>query len=279
MAVSIFWRLMAGYLVILICSTVLSLYSIVQLGKLSNTARTALNVDNQMIAYEEKLVDAILSEVRYGKKYIITHASALYDQSREFNREFVSYLSELNELAESPDIKTRLVRVREFHVRYGGLFNQEVQYLKARQMYAESRYRQEKEKAVERILGELQHLKGELQQSVLGKLETIERAARLTRRLALLMTLIFLALSTALSFVISKNVTKAIADQKRTMEDATDNPRASSRFLDVQELVDAWSDARRKLYDAGCSSWNKMATSWDAMKGSLYALRYGKEKK
>src|SRR5262249_39741657 len=135
MAVPIFWRVILGFSAILVLSIGLSLYSIVQLGSLSNTARTALDVDNRMIAYEEKLRDAILSEARYGTRFIITQASTLHDQYREFKKDFIGYLNELNSLAESPDIKARLARVQEFHLRYDDLFDQEVQYLNAHQTY------------------------------------------------------------------------------------------------------------------------------------------------
>jgi CHASE3 domain sensor protein len=277
MALSIFWRIMLGYFTISILSIGLSSYSIVQLGRLSDTARTAQNVDNRMIAYEEKLVDALLSEVRYGKKYIITQANTLHDQSREFNRDFVNYLSGLTDLAESPDIKVRLARVREFHLRYASLFDQEVRYLKTRQTYAESRYREEKEKAVDRILAELEKLKGELQKNVLGKLESIEKAAHLTRRIAFLMTLVFFALSVAVSFVISKSLTKTMPAD--ATDDHSGRDRVSSRFLKIQELVNALKNMKRKFYDGARPSWNMVASSWYTMKVSVYAMRYGKEKK
>ncbi|HET8563675.1 MAG TPA: hypothetical protein VFM35_07385, partial [Candidatus Binatia bacterium] len=170
MAIPIFWRIILGYSIILIASVGLSLYSIVQLGMLSDTVTTTLNVDNRMIDSQERLTDAILSEVRYGNKFVITHASTLLDQFREFKKDSTDYLGELNTLAHSATTKARLARVQEYHVRYHDLFDQETKFVTARQTYAESRYREEKEKIVERILAELQRLKEELQRNVHRKL-------------------------------------------------------------------------------------------------------------
>ena len=50
-------------------------YSIVQLGSLSGTARAALDIDNRMMAYQETLTDAFLSEVRYAGRFLITRAA------------------------------------------------------------------------------------------------------------------------------------------------------------------------------------------------------------
>lgn len=208
MTVPIFWRIIWGYSAILVLSIGLSLYSIFQLGQLSRIAQTALNVDNRMIADEEKLTDAMLSQVRYEKRFLIAQASTLYDQFHQFQKDFGRYLDELNALAESPDIKARLARVQEFHLRYHDLFDQEVQYLQARQPYAQTRYREEKEKMVDKILAELEKLKGDLQKNVYSKLQNMEKAARLTREVAFSTMLVLLGLGTALSLAISRSITK-----------------------------------------------------------------------
>jgi len=252
-AVPIFWRIIFGYSAILILSVGLSLYSIFQLGRLSDTVKTALNVDNRMIASEEKLTDAILSELRYGSKFIITHASTLLDEFRQFKKDSIEYLSELNTLAQSPDTKARLARVREYHLRYHDLFDQEIKFLNARQTYAETRYREEKEKIVERILSELQNLKLELQRNSQRKLEKIEKAARLARTITILITLLFLAIGVALSVAISRSIIKPISAMRRiTADDAEGDSDLSLEFShipEIQELADALSKARRKVQE------------------------------
>ena len=77
MRIPIFWRLLFGYSAILLLSVGLSTYSIIQLGGLSTTARAALDTDSRRIGNVEKLTDALLSEVRYAGRFIITHAEEL----------------------------------------------------------------------------------------------------------------------------------------------------------------------------------------------------------
>ena len=79
MALPLYWRLILGYAAILLLSVGASLYSIVQLGELSQTARAALETDYRTIAQQETLTDAFLSEARYGGKYLITQAPASYE--------------------------------------------------------------------------------------------------------------------------------------------------------------------------------------------------------
>ena len=212
MRLSIFWRLTSGYAVILILFVGISSYSIIQLGRLSSTAREALDMDSRLIGYQEKLTDIFLSEVRYAGKFIITRSGSLHEQFLQFKTDFLRDMGESQLLATAPDIKARLSRVEELHLRYQDLFDQEVRYVRAGQRYAESRFQQEKEKVLESVLGELDRLKRQLQRNLHDKLETMERVGHIARTIAGLTTLVLVGLSVALSFVISKSITTPLGE-------------------------------------------------------------------
>jgi methyl-accepting chemotaxis protein len=251
MRIPIFWRLTLGYSLILLLSVAVSSYSIVQLGRLSGIARAALDTDNRMIAYEEKLTDAFLSEVRYAGRFLITHAASLHDQFRQFRHDFDRYMNEIKSLAASAEIKTRLSGIEELHLRYQALFDQEVRYVKAGQPYAESRFQLEKEKILESGLGELDRLKRQLQQNLHDKLENMEREAAATRTSAIAITLLLVGLGLALSLAISKGITGPLARLKVTAVEETEQDSGSSsefyRIPEIQELSDALSTTQRRL--------------------------------
>jgi CHASE3 domain sensor protein len=251
MRIPIFWRLTLGYSLILLLSVAVSSYSIVQLGSLSGSARAALETDNRMIAYEEKLTDAFLSEVRYAGRFLITHAASLHDQFRQFRYDFERYMNEIQSLAASEEIKSRLSRIEELHLRYQDLFNQEVRYVKANQPYAESRFQLEKEKILESGLADLDRLKRQLQHQLNDKLENMEREAAATRTIAIASTLFLVALGLALSLAISKGITRPLARLKLMSVDETEQGSGSSaefyRVPEIQELSDTLTTTQKKL--------------------------------
>jgi CHASE3 domain sensor protein len=252
--IPIFWRLISGYALILLLSVGVSAYSVVQLGSLSGTARLALDTDNRMISAQEKLTDAFLSEVRYAGKFVITHTASLHDQFRQFKNDFTGYMSEIKSLAASPDTKVRLSRVEELHQRYQDLFDREVRYIKAGQPYAESRFRQEREKVLESALGELERLKRQLHKNLNDKLETIDTAARAARTGSAAATLLLLGLGAALSVAVSKSITRPLARLKRTTLEQTEHDGRSTsesyRIPELTELSDVLCIARRNLREA-----------------------------
>jgi CHASE3 domain sensor protein len=214
MSIPIFWRLILGNAGVLVLSVVASLYSIDQLSTLSGNARAALDSDHRMIGYQEALTDAFLSQVRYGGKYIITHTEDRHEQLRQFKSDFIRYLSELKSLQQSEAIATSLSRIEQFHRQYHELFDREVEYIRAKQNYAQSRFQQERDNLLESALDELQRLKTLLQTNLHDKLEGMDQAARTARQIAIVMTLIVVLLGTLLSLKISQSITAPLKELK-----------------------------------------------------------------
>jgi hypothetical protein len=216
--IPIFWRLILGNAGILFLSVVACLYSIVQLGALSGTARAALDIDHRMIGYQEALTDSFLSEVRYGGKYIFTHAEDRHEQLGQFKNDFARYLMELKTLTNSEAVANSLSRVEQFHRQYHELFDREVGYIRAKQTYAQSRYQQERDKVFESAMNELERLKILLQTNLHDKLQGIDRAARTARQIAITMMLTVMLLGTWFSFRISKSFALPPKEIKPTTE-------------------------------------------------------------
>lgn len=230
MQVPIFWRIVSGYAVILLLFVGVSSYAVIELGGLSLAARNALDTDNRMIADEEKLTDAFLSEVRYAGQFLISHTRVLHEQFRQFTNDFTRYFSEIKSRAGSPELQSRLSRVEQFHHRYHDLFEQEVRYVRAGQLYAESRFQEERAKLFESTLQELERLKKHLQTNLHDKLQSIERVAGRARTIAAATTAVLLVLGVALSLLISRSITVPLLKLRRSAAATVPSDAASGGF-------------------------------------------------
>ena len=206
MAMPIFWRLILSHMGVLLLSGAACFYSIVQLGSLSGTARTALDTNHRIISYQEALADAFLSQVRYGGKYLLTHTDSRHTQLRQFRKDFTDYLDLLKRLGQSESIAPSLSRIEQLHAKYHALLDREVEYIQLSQNYAQSRYQQEREKIVESTLNERDALKLQLRAKLQEKLESIDRGARTARRIAIVTTLVVFILGTVLSLRVSNSI-------------------------------------------------------------------------
>ncbi len=244
MRIPIFWRLVLGYSAILLLSVGLSAFSIVQLGSLSTTARTALETDTRRIATVETLTDAFLSEVRYAGRFIITHAKELYEQYRQFDSDFRRYMKDLQALSTTPEIQTHLTRISDLHFRYNDLFDREVKYIQSVQPYGESRYKQEREKVLESALRELELLKIRSQTNLQIKLKDMEHAASTGRMLAIATTMALVGLGFALCYKISKSITAPLLELQKAAA-AEPYLHSISDYYRIPEIQDLFETLRR----------------------------------
>ncbi len=189
-----------GYLSMLVLMVAISGYSSVQLGKLSESANLALNVEQRMIDHSEKLADAFLSEVRYARKFIVTHAAVHQDQFKQFKGDFDRYLVQLKSLQGPKEAVQRLARAEEYHAQFHILFDKEIAYINKPQPYAESRYREERERLVDYLLRELDAFKNDLHKSLQQRIGDIEQAALKSRKITLIATLLLVGLGAIFAY-------------------------------------------------------------------------------
>jgi CHASE3 domain sensor protein len=212
---SIFWRILLSHIGILVLSGAACLYSIVQLGAVSGTARSALETNHVMIAQQEALTDVFLSQVRYGGKYLITHTEGRHEQLRQFKRDFLKYLDLLKQSAEVEAMIASLKRIERLHDQYHELYDREVSYIRGRQSYAQTRYQQERDRIVEHTLNALDSLKTQTRARLQEKLEAIDQGARTARKIAGVTTIVVLVLGTVLSLKASRSFENPSGDPVR----------------------------------------------------------------
>jgi two-component system sensor histidine kinase GlrK len=213
MRFTLFSRLVLGYLAIFLLMTAVGVYAVYQLRRIQGLTRSVLERDRRLFDLGEKLGDAMLSEVRYEKKFFITKDRALYDQFLLFQKDFERLLDDADPIADGRG-KALLQNVRVQHQRYGKLVEEEIGLLQSRQPYSEKNYREEKEGAVDAIVADVERLKARGQQRSEGRLIELAAAGADSHRVALLIAAASLILVLAISLVITRSVTQPLSALK-----------------------------------------------------------------
>lgn len=209
MRFTLFSRLVFGYLAIFFLMAVVGLYTVYQLRRMQDITRSVLERDRRFVDLSERLGEAVLSEVRYEKKFFITKDQALYDQFLLFQKDFDRLVDEAEPLAD-PRAKSTLQNIREQHQRYGKLVSEELELVRARQPYADRNYREEKEGTVDGIIGDIERLKARGQQRSEGKLTGLAAAGADAHRVAVFIAAASLILVVAISLLITRSVTRPL---------------------------------------------------------------------
>jgi two-component system sensor histidine kinase GlrK len=184
-------------------------YAVYQLRRIQDITRSVLERDRRILDLGEKLGETMLSEVRYEKKFFIIKDHALYDQFLLFQKDFERLLEDAGPIADLRG-KALLDAIRTQHQRYGKLVGEEMELVQSRQTYSEKSYRDEKENAVDGIIGDLEKLKARGQQRSEGKLTGLAAAGDDAHRVAVFIAAAALILVVAISLVITRSVTKPL---------------------------------------------------------------------
>jgi two-component system sensor histidine kinase GlrK len=262
MRLSLFSRLVFGYLVVFVLVIAVSVYVIVELREFDTNTRSILEYDNRALDYEKKLGDALLSQIRYERKFTITKDETLHRQFVRFKEDFDRYLQEALSVA-SPWAKEHLAEIQKKYEYYVDVFAKEVVHLKAGQNYSQAWYKAEKDKVSDEIFGLLEKWKTRREQETYEKIRRLADSGTLAQREALRISGVFLGLILLLSFLITRSITRPISILKnKTHEIAQGRFSGDLRISSPPEIGQL-----AVAFNSMCEKLNKL----DRMKTDFYA--------
>jgi two-component system sensor histidine kinase GlrK len=251
MKLTIFSRLVIGFLAIFILAMAVSVYPIMQLRKLERDTQAIILNDSRLTTYEKKLTDLLLSQMRNEKKFIISRDDELYTRFLSVEREFHRQLDEIKTISETPESLSILQKIELFQERYKDLFKIEAQYLKSGQEYDAENYKSEKEMAVNGITEGLNELRAFNERSTYNKVKDLSKAEVNASKVAIALGITSLFLGTVISIFITINITKPLSVIKRkTREIAKGNFGKDLELTsppEIRELAQAFNSMCYKL--------------------------------
>jgi two-component system sensor histidine kinase GlrK len=251
MKLTIFARLVVGYLLIFILAVTVTIYSIAQLRQLENVTHSILAVDHRLIDYEQKISDVLLSMMRYERKFVIIKDEGLYNQFSIAKKDFNKHLNDAILVAETDEVRELLKSINIYHQEYQAIFRDELKYLRSGQQYPEDNYRQEKEAAVNEIMETLKELRTKSQQNTYKKVQKLGEAEVNASKVAIVLGLISLILGIVISIFITINITKPLSIIKHRTADIAKGDFGDDLNLssppEIKELANAFNMMCSKL--------------------------------
>ncbi len=210
MRLTIFSRLILGYLLIFLLVAAISGFAIFQLQQFEGVIRSIQEQDNRMVETEEKLSNSLLAQMRYERKYMIVKDRVLYDQYLLASDDFRKYMQQALPLAATASQKEILGKIKEYYEGYQLLIAEEMKSVQINQAYDQEWYLREKEKAVDQVLETLKTLAANSRQNTFDKIKTIGEEELKARRLAIRLAILALLSILTISFFITRSITKPI---------------------------------------------------------------------
>jgi len=239
MKLTIFTRVLIGYLILIILVIAMGAYTFYQMGQVSKVTQSILTINNQMLDYSEKLLDLIYSQVRYEKKFIISKDEIFYNEFLRLRNDFDRYLGEMTQLADFSPADLSLKKVKEFSQNYQSLVHEEAGYLKAGYPDSYLSFNQKKEEATQSIISEIEKVKTSIRENATGKIKILHEIGMKLRQMGMVMTGVFIITGILVSLFINRSITAPISIlKKKTKEIGQGNFQGNLNLYSPPELAE-----------------------------------------
>ena len=197
----------------------MNFYAILQISRINEVTQSVLTVNSRTSDSVDRLSDIVFSQVRNEKKYLISKDELFYNQFLQLKVDFDRTLGEMMSVADTPQTKRILNAIKESYQNYQFLFLDELKFLKAGRSYSREEFDQEKEKATQLIMDELEKLRTHVPRNATDKIRSLHEIGTNLRRVALMMTEAFLVFGIVVSLLINRSITRPLSILEKKTKD------------------------------------------------------------
>ena len=210
MRFSIFSRLFAGYIAVILIFGGITAYSVYALHQLNGEVNILFNRDERVIEAKDKLVDSLLSQVRSARKFVITGDVALLEQMISGQKDFDKYIEQVSSIVGAGENRDPLARIQSHYAEYTSLVNKEIEFVRIGQPYDKLDYRHKEGQAVERVMQDLKKLETYYRQDIQRRLTGIRQTTGVAQRMSFTLFSAALLLVIIGVFMNTRGITKPL---------------------------------------------------------------------
>lgn len=240
---SIFARLIISYLMLFSILAGVSLYFIYHLDQFNNVTRSIILNDTLSLEYSNQLSDALLSESRNDRKYVVLKDEELGTNALKAGEEFNKLLMDAVAKAHSAEIKHFFSTVGAKHQTFIQLVHREQELVRSGEAYPAARYEHRKKILADEIIDQLKNIRLTSEKNALNKIVSLNESGDKAKNVAILISFIAFSISLFVAFIITKSIKKPLDVMRaKTIEISKGNFTGDLRVkspLEIAELASA----------------------------------------
>ncbi len=253
---SIFSRLTIVYLTLFILIGSIAVYAFFKLHQINKLTRTTLKINTPILDQKANLVDSILSQLRYKKKYLLTRDPLFFQQYLSAQRDFDQLLSlvSVSASADTEEKKASLNRMTSHYQQFRTLIEKEMEYLRQRQSYPIRQYEIDIERSVDGILEELGRMEALARMDIQKSMKLLVASTSSAQPWVIGLSLFSVLLVLTFSILITRSITHPLAqlihkteEISRGLYDCHLNITSPPELRELAKAFDTMCDKLRAL--------------------------------
>jgi two-component system, NtrC family, sensor histidine kinase GlrK len=210
MKLGILERWALGYLAVFFLLAGSNFYALAQLHRLGTDTIPGMSADMRLLALQKRMVDSLLSQLRYERKFMLMKDEGVYEQFVKGKDEFHHVLSEAFSVADTAAKQGTLQNIETYQKRYEQAVNNQTELVRANTRYDEGQFRAAKAEASDVTLDELERLEGITRNDINERMGTVSRAGDASLGMALAASAASVFFALLASFFITRSITSPL---------------------------------------------------------------------
>ena len=207
---TLFKRLVLGFLMILVILAALGIYSTLKLDQLNQTIRSINSIDSEIISMANRLSDTLLSQRTFERKYFVSQDRDFYQQFLETEKYIRKDLAQMRMLGDTPERARLLEEINDFHDEYLSTVQEEVDVIKSKKDYSQEKYEKKKEDLSDQSLQRLEKLRNVSETAIDEKIGMSERIGYQASRVVGVITIASLIMGILIAYFNARTINRPI---------------------------------------------------------------------
>jgi GGDEF domain-containing protein/CHASE3 domain sensor protein len=210
-------KILLGYMTLVVLTFIVVAYALINLQQINTLNRSIVKVDIIIEEASDKMLDAVLAQDMYEKRYLILKSGDMQDLFAKRGNEFDAWLAKLKGLPEAAGLPTE--SIENLHRRYTNLFSKEIQLIRSKeseQAYAVSNHRLRN--VIDKLIATLKAMSSSAKEAQDAKMKQISTIGGTTFQTTVVLCLISIIVGALAVLVVTHHISSSIHKLKGATE-------------------------------------------------------------
>jgi GGDEF domain-containing protein/CHASE3 domain sensor protein len=242
-------KILFGYLSLAALIIIISVFALSSLERLNKINESIIQRDAPVIEATDKMLDNLLAQELYARRYVILKRSAILALSWERSKEFDRMVKKIRELPIKHDVPVD--RLSSLHMEYNNLFIKGFEYLKIPSSALAQKYNAQIKNKQEELIGLIKEISAQTQHAQNEKMLMTARIGTTAFRVIGVLCGVGIILCITVALLITRNISGSIHQLKRATEEISEGRFEYKSNLQKQdelgELYLAFGEMAKRL--------------------------------
>lgn len=242
-------KMLLGYLTLVVLFFLISAFSISSLERLNNINRVIISLDVPLVETADNLVDALISQELYARRYAILKSPEMLNLSREKSKELDKLVEKLRSLPSTEDIP--IERISTLHSEYQALFIGGIEYFRDPSSPSAKKYDSAIKKKQEELIGLIKEVSSRARKDQNEKTFMSSRIGISAFRITLFLCIISIILSIGATVLITRSIALPISHLKFATQNISEGKfdliSEVKNKDEIGDLSNAFNEMTRRL--------------------------------